>query len=422
VAGGEKVWVEQKRRDLTSGLLQRFKMVQPTTVMRDGLTWQVYNPDGRFRVVVTKNMVGPLWMDLLEHRDCRFEVCTSRDSLPVHVIRNAIGTRCDGVIGQLTEQWRDELFEALKSAGGRAFSTMSVGHDNVDLAAATSRGIAVGNTPGVLTEATAEMAVSLIYACARRVVEADEFMRAEKYKIWLPDLFIGKLLNNKTLGIIGAGRIGAAVGLMMARGAHMNVVYFDKYQNKGFEAKLDTFRRALSENDEEPIEWERVGSVEDVLARADVLTLHPNLDKSTLHLMNAQRLNIMKPDAILVNCARGPVIDEVALVEHCRRNPHFFAGLDVFEDEPLMKPGLKELSNVVIVPHIASATLWTRAGMSTLAAANVSSILSGHGAAAQANVLHYVNAGSADKVPITAPAILNAEPLGLNNISPAAKL
>eukprot|EP00186_Timspurckia_oligopyrenoides_P005065 CAMPEP_0182442342 /NCGR_PEP_ID=MMETSP1172-20130603/1249_1 /TAXON_ID=708627 /ORGANISM="Timspurckia oligopyrenoides, Strain CCMP3278" /LENGTH=397 /DNA_ID=CAMNT_0024637129 /DNA_START=53 /DNA_END=1246 /DNA_ORIENTATION=+ len=386
---------------------------QSTMMMYGNRAWEVHNANGKFRVLVTKNMVGSLWLDLLKARDCRVEVCTSRDPLQSSDIQAAFGSKCDGVIGQLTEKWDESAFSALKSVGGRAFSTMAVGYDNVDVRAATQYGIPVGNTPGVLTEATAEMAVSLIYACARRVVEADAFMRAGKYSIWLPDLFIGKLLHGKTLGIIGAGRIGSAVGLMMARGAHMNVIYYDKYQNKGFEAKLESFRKALAENNEDLIEWKRGESVEDVLKNSDVVTLHPNLDRTTWHMIDEKNLNLMRRDAIIVNCARGPVIDEVALVEHCRRNPDFYAGMDVFEDEPLMKPGLKDLHNVVVVPHIASATLWTRSGMSTLAAANVSSMLHNHPVANAHDVTPYVNAESAHSVPQSAPAIVNAKDLNL---------
>ncbi|KAA8498258.1 Glycerate dehydrogenase [Porphyridium purpureum] len=383
------------------------------TVSLGGLQWDVYNPSGKYRVVVTKKLVGDLWLDVLTSRDFRVEVCQSELTLSQQQIMAAMGSRCDGVIGQLTEKWDDTLFVALKRAGGKAYSNVAVGFDNVDVDAATRHGIAMGNTPGVLTEATAEMAVSLVYACARRVVEADAYLRAGKWKNWLPTLFIGKLLSRKTVGIVGAGRIGSTVGLMLVRGAMMDLVYYDKYQNKQFEAKLDSFARALAEHGEEPIRWRRVDSVEDVLRAADVVSLHPNLDKTTFHLMNAERLKMMKPDAILINCARGPVVDETALVEHCRATPTFYAGLDVFEDEPQLKPGLDQLENVVIVPHIASATVWTRAGMSTLAACNVSSVVLGQPTLASLDILPHVNAPGATQVPPTAPAIVNAKALGL---------
>mmetsp|Transcript_970 Transcript_970/g.3018 ORF Transcript_970/g.3018 Transcript_970/m.3018 type:complete len:395 (-) Transcript_970:1588-2772(-) len=384
--------------------------VRPVRSMEE--RWKVYNPDGKYRVVVTKNLVGELWLDVLRKYDCRVEVCSDRGVLPKEEILDAIGNHCDGVIGQLTEDWSDTLFSALKRAGGKAYSNVAVGFDNVNVNDATKHGICVGNTPGVLTEATAEMAVALTYAAARRVVGADEFMRAGKYKIWLPDLFLGHLLTGKTIGIIGAGRIGSTVGLMLARGNRMNLVYYDKYQNKGFEGKLEKYRQYLMETGEEPISWRRAESMEDVIRSSDVLSLHPNLDKTTFHLLNAQRLSMMKKDAILINCARGPVVDEAALVEHCRNNPEFFAGLDVYEDEPLMKPGLKDLPNVVVVPHIASATVWTRRGMSALAAANVGAVVNGLPVWSSPNVMPFVG-DSADTIPPAAPSIVNAKALGM---------
>ena len=150
-------------------------------------------------------------------------------------------------------------------------------------------------------------------------------------------------------------------------------------------------------------------SIEDVLRKADVVSLHTGLDESTRHLMNAERLALMKPEAILVNSSRGPVIDEVALVDHCRSHPDFKVGLDVFEDEPAMKPGLADLDNVVVVPHIASATVWTRQGMATLAAANVAAILSGYPLWDGATVLPFLSGD----VPQAAPSIVNATELTL---------
>ncbi|KAJ8905913.1 hypothetical protein NDN08_002415 [Rhodosorus marinus] len=380
--------------------------------------WVIHNPQGKYRVISTKNLVGNLWLEILQKYECRVEVCTDRGVLSNEEIVGAIGSKCDGVLGQLTEKWDDSLFNVLKRAGGKVFSNVAVGYDNVDVPAATKNGIVVGNTPGVLTEATAEMAVSLVYAAARRVVEADQFMRAGLYKIWLPDLFLGKLLTGKTVGIIGAGRIGSTVGLMLARGNKMNLIYYDKYQNKQFEAKLEAYREYLSHTGESTIEWRRADSMEEVIRDSDVLSLHPNLDKTTFHLMNSERLQMMKKDAMLINCARGPVVDEVALVEHCRENPQFYAGLDVFEDEPLMKPGLKDLPNVVVVPHIASATVWTRRGMSALAAMNVAAVINDLPPWGSPNVLSFVGE-SVEDVPPAGPSLINAKDLNYTGRSVA---
>lgn len=373
--------------------------------------WQSYNPTGSKRVLVTKTLPGKRWLAVLTTADCRVEVCTSPEILSVDEIKAAIGNRCDGVIGQLTEDWGETLFAALQAAGGKAYSNYAVGFNNVKTDVATRHGIPVGNTPGVLTETTAEMAVALTFATARRVVEADTFMRGGHYHGWLPTLFLGNLLKGATVGVIGAGRIGAAYARMMVEGFKMNLVYYDLYQNKALEAYIAAYGEFLQTHGETPVTCTRLATVEDVLKMADVVSLHPVLDKTTHHLMNAERLHLMKENAILINASRGPVIDEVALVAHCRQHPDFRAGLDVFEDEPAMKPGLNELPNVVIVPHIASATGWTREGMATLAASNVAGMISGYPVWPDPNnILPFL----ADNPPKAAPSIVNAKELGLS--------
>ena len=372
--------------------------------------WTVHNPSGTKRVIVTKQLPGQLWLDRLTNAGCRVEVCTSPDILSVDEIVAAMGESCDGAIGQLTEAWGETLFAALKAAGGSAYSNYAVGYNNVDVDVATAHGIPVGNTPGVLTETTAEMTVALTFAAARRVVESDAFMRGGHYHGWLPTLFLGTLMRGCTVGIVGAGRIGAAYGRMMAEGLKANLVYYDLYQNSALEAYIAAYSDFLVSQGEAPVTCTRLDSVEAVLAASDVVSLHPVLDEPTHHLINAERLNMMKPDAILINASRGPVIDEAALVAHCQANPDFRAGLDVFEDEPDMAPGLAELDNVVIVPHIASATKWTREGMATLAASNVAAILSGYPAWSDANdILGFLG----DNPPKAAPSIVNADQIGL---------
>ncbi len=372
--------------------------------------WQTLNPGGSNRVIVTKTLPGKRWVEVLTAAGCRIEVCTSPDILSVEEIKAAIGDRCDGVIGQLTEDWSETLFAALKAAGGKGYSNYAVGYNNVKVDVETKHGIPVGNTPGVLTETTAEMAIALTFAAARRVVEADTFMRAGHYHGWLPTLFLGNLMKGGTVGVIGAGRIGAAYARMMVEGFKMNLVYYDLYQNKALEGYVADYAAFLQAHGEMPVTCTRLASVEDVLKVADVVSLHPVLDKTTHHLMNKERLGMMKENALLINASRGPVIDEVALVEHCRQHPDFRAGLDVFEDEPAMKPGLNELPNVVIVPHIASATSWTREGMATLAASNVAGMVSGYPVWPDPNnILPFL----ADNAPKAAPSIVNAKELGL---------
>jgi hydroxypyruvate reductase 1 len=369
--------------------------------------WIVVNPGGNRRVIVTKELPGEHWKQILQQADCSIEICTDTAVLSRKEIISAIGTRCDGAIGQLTEDWNAEVFAALDAAGGSAYSHGAVGYNNVDVAAATAHGIPVGNTPGVLTETTAEMAVALTFAAGRRVTEADRFMRGGRYEGWLPTMFLGQRFVGKTVGVIGAGRIGSAYARMMVEGHKMDLAYYDLFPNEALEQYVVDYSAFLVERGEDPLICRRLDSVADVLRVSDVVSIHTVLDDSTYHLIDAEALAVMKPDAVLVNSSRGPVIDEAALVEHCRANPEFRAGLDVFEDEPAMKPGLADLDNVVIVPHIASATVWTREGMSSLAAANVAATLQGYPVWDGDDISPFLEGD----VPQAAPSIVNAQDL-----------
>ena len=375
--------------------------------------WRVYNPEGERRVVVTKELPGDRWLEILADAGARIEYGTETRILKVRDIRAAIGERCDGVIGQLTENWGPALFAALRKAGGTAYSNYAVGYDNVDIAAATEHQIPVGNTPGVLTEATAEMTVALTLAAARQIPRADAYMRGGKFEGWLPSLFVGELLTRKTVGVIGTGRIGAAYAKMMIEAFKMNCFYYDINENPKLERYVREYSSLLKRHREPPVTVTRAESVDEVLVESDVVSLHPVLDEATHHLINAQRLLLMKEKAILVNASRGPVIDEAALVTHCRKNPGFKAGLDVYESEPKMKAGLAKLDNVVVVPHIASATGWTREAMATLAASNVAALLQGWPVSNDpSRILDFVEG----ERPKAAPSIVNAAELGLPTI------
>ncbi|KAH0919526.1 hypothetical protein HID58_027186 [Brassica napus] len=365
-------------------------LLEAFTAMAKPMAIEVYNPNGKYRVVSTKPMPGTRWINLLVDQGCRVE---------------------------LTEDWGETLFSALSKAGGKAFSNMAVGYNNVDVEAANKYGIAVGNTPGVLTETTAELAASLSLAAARRIVEADGFMRAGLYEGWLPHLFVGNLLKGQTVGVIGAGRIGSAYARMMVEGFKMNLIYFDLYQSTRLEKFVTAYGQFLKANGEQPVTWKRASSMEEVLREADLISLHPVLDKTTYHLVNKERLAMMKKEAILVNCSRGPVIDEVALVDHLRENPMFRVGLDVFEEEPFMKPGLADMKNAIVVPHIASASKWTREGMATLAALNVLGRIKGYPIWSDPNrVDPFLNENASP--PNASPSIVNSKALGL----PVSKL
>jgi hydroxypyruvate reductase 1 len=196
---------------------------------------------------------------------------------------------------------------------------------------------------------------------------------------------------------------------MMVEGFKMNLIYYDLYRNEGLENYIAAYGEFLKSHGEDPVTCTRTETVEDVLREADLVSLHPVLDETTHHLMNSERLVMMKENAILVNAARGPVIDEAALVAHLQKHPDFRVGLDVYEDEPAMKPGLEKLDNAVIVPHIASATIWTRQGMATLAGTNAAAILNGYPVWQDPDIRPFLEGDP----PKAAPSIVNAKELGL---------
>jgi glycerate dehydrogenase len=370
--------------------------------------WRVYNEPGARRVIVSKELPGDRWLRALAAADCRVEVCATTEVLSEAAIMEAIGASCDGAIGQLTEAWGEALFDALRAAGGTAYSNFAVGLDNVDVGAATRCGIAVGNTPGVLTETTAELAVALTFAAARRIVESSRYLAAGRFEGWLPGLFLGKLLHRGTLGIIGAGRIGGAYARMMVEGHKMDLLYCDVEENRELEAYVSSYSDFLRANGRRGVSCRRAG-MDELLGAADVVSVHAGLDESTFHLIDASHLARMKQGAILVNSSRGALVDEVALVAHCRSHPDFYAGLDVFEREPGTAAGLLELPNIVSIPHLGSATRWTREGMATLAARNIAGRLTGSPVWGGDDISPFLF----DESPPAAPSIVNAHELGL---------
>jgi glyoxylate reductase len=236
----------------------------------------------------------------------------------------------------------------------RIVANFAVGYNNFDLAAATERGVILTNTPGVLDDATATLAMTLLLACARRLVEADRFVRAKKWRGWAPLFFIGLDVDGKTLGIAGLGRIGRNVA-RKARAFDMKILYSDVRRDEAFER--ETGARHVDK--------------ETLLRESDFLSLHVPLLPETKHYIGARELRLMKPTAVLINASRGPVVDEKALVAALREKTIWGAGLDVFEDEPQLAPGLAELENVIVVPHIASGTIDTRRRMGEIAVRNI---------------------------------------------------
>ena len=369
--------------------------------------WKVINPEGKHRVIVTKELPGNRWLQALALADARLEICTETGTLTGPEIIEAVGGDCRAVLGQITEDWNLELFQALKAAGGLVYANYAVGYNNVDLEAATQCGLPVGNTPGVLTEATAEMCAALTLAAGRRIAEADAFMRSAPFEGWMPTFFMGELFHGRTLGVVGLGRIGLAFAKMMAASCHMDIIYHGRSRKPEAEEYFRDLGRFFRQRGERPVSCAKAEDLNDLCRRADVISLNILLDESTRHMIGAEQLGLMKDNAILVNVARGPVVDEKALVEHLRAHPGFRAGLDVYENEPVTAPGLTDLKNAVLAPHIGSATGYSRRGMATLAACNVSAVLRGLPAWNRPDISEFLGG----EFPPYAPSIVNAADL-----------
>lgn len=259
----------------------------------------------------------------------------------------------DGLLCLLTDRIDGPLLDLNPNL--KVVANYAAGFDNIDVAACTDRGIPVSNTPGVLTDTTADLAWTLLMAVARRVVEGDKFIRAGKFKGWGPMMLLGGDVYRKTIGIIGMGNIGKAVA-RRASGFDMQVIYYTAHPlSKEEEQKLGIHYKKF----------------DDLIRDADFISLHVPLNLATKHLIGERELEMMKETAYLINTARGPVIDEKALVKALQDKVIAGAGLDVFENEPALASGLDQLDNVVIVPHIASASVETRTKMAVMAAENL---------------------------------------------------
>ena len=266
----------------------------------------------------------------------------------------------DAIVSLITDTIDGELMDA---AGPQCkiIANYAVGVNNFDLAAATKRGVILTNTPGVLDDATATHTIALLLATARRLAEADKFVRDGKWKGWAPMFFIGLDVDKRTLGIAGMGRIGSNVA-RKAKGFDMRIIYADVRRNPQVEKEV-----GVTYVDKETL-----------LKESDFLTLHVPLMPETHHYIGEKELKLMKRTAVLINACRGPVVDENALLRALQEKQIWAAGLDVFENEPEIVPGLTKLDNVVLVPHIASATTETRINMGKIAVNNVIKVLNGH--------------------------------------------
>jgi len=264
----------------------------------------------------------------------------------------------DGVVTVPTDKVDAAAMDAGKNV--KIFANCAVGYDNMDVAEAVRRGIIMTNTPDVLNETTAELAFALMIGCARRVADADRYTREGRFTEWSATKFLGYDLKGKTAGIIGAGRIGMAFARMCS-GFDMKLVYHNRKKDGDIERELG---------------GEYV-SLEELLRRSDFVSIHTPLTDSTWHMISDREFSMMKNNAVLINTSRGAVVDEKALVRALSEKKIFGAGLDVYENEPQFEGELKYLDNVIMLPHIGSATLETRSRMAMLAAVNVYEVLSG---------------------------------------------
>jgi len=310
-----------------------------------------------YKILVTRNLPGKALSKLMEKYEV--ELNTSSVSLSKKEIKEKIKGK-QALLCLLTDTIDREIID---SAGDNLIiiSNYAVGYNNIDVEYATYKGIMVTNTPDVLTETTADLAFGMILTIARRIVEADQFTREGKFKGWEPELLLGSDVYGKTLGIIGMGRIGKAVA-KRATGFNMKLIYYD------IQRLPESFEREFN------ITYVKL---EELLSQADFITIHLPLLKETHHFIGERELSLMKPSSYIINTARGAIIDEKALIKALKKERIKGAALDVYEYEPAVPEELKKMSNVLLLPHIGSATFETRSRMAEIAVENIILALEG---------------------------------------------
>ncbi|MEE9431749.1 MAG: D-glycerate dehydrogenase [Melioribacteraceae bacterium] len=308
------------------------------------------------KIFITRK-IQPIAKELLVKEG--FEVSVFSKNRPItkdELLKKA--KNADAIISLLTEKFDKDVIDQLPNC--KIIANFAVGYNNIDVEYAKQKGIIVTNTPDVLTEATAETAVSLILACAKRIPEVDKFVREDKFKGWEPALFLGVELKNKTVGIIGAGRIGFETAKRI-KAFGTKIIYYNRSRKPKFEKELGAKKVSLNK----------------LLKTSDIISIHLPLNSQTHYLLNKNNMNQLKPTAILVNTARGEIVDEKYLIKMLQKKKIFSAGFDVYENEPMLNPKLFKLSNVVLLPHIGSATNETRNAIAKLATQNVIQVLKG---------------------------------------------
>lgn len=292
-------------------------------------------------------------------RSAGFDVSISSKERPLtkkELIKEFAKNSYEAVLTLLTDQIDNEVVDAMKKSGIKAISQFAVGFNNIDVEYAQKKGIIVMNTPASSSEEVAEHTTALMMSLNMNILPMDTFVRKGKYKGWDPQLLRGPSLKGKTLGIIGVGNIGQYTAKIAHCGLNMHIIYFDLHQNKKIEMALNGVRKE---------------SVEDVLKEADIISLHVPLNEHTHHLINKENIKLMKKTALLINTSRGAVIDEAVLVSALKEKRIRGAALDVFEHEPKLAKGLSKLDNVILTPHIGSATKINREEMAHISTQNL---------------------------------------------------
>ncbi|HEX9252763.1 MAG TPA: D-glycerate dehydrogenase [Ignavibacteriaceae bacterium] len=308
------------------------------------------------KIFITR-IIPSIGIELLKKKGFEVFVYKQDKSIPRKDFIEAI-KNCDAVISLLTDKIDKEVIDKMKSC--KVIANYAVGYNNIDIEYARSNGIVVTNTPDVLTDSTSDLTMALVLNCARRIPESEKLIRSGKFVGWKPQLLLGMELRDKYFGILGAGRIGTEA----AKRAHAfgcKIIYYSNNKNTFLESKLTAKKLSLNS----------------ILKKSDILSIHLPLTPKTYQLLNKNNLHLLKKSSILINTARGEIVDEKVLIAMLKSKKIFAAGLDVYENEPNIKKEFFDLENVILLPHIGSATNESRNNMSLLAAKNVIAVLSG---------------------------------------------
>lgn len=301
--------------------------------------------------------IPEIGIELLKKKGFEISVYKKDRPIPRRELIKSV-KNCDAVISLLTDKIDEEVIDTMKQC--KVIANYAVGFNNIDVEYAKSKGIVVTNTPDVLTDSTADLTMALVLACARRIPESEKFVRDKKFGGWKPKLLLGVELKDKYFGILGAGRIGTAV-TKRAYAFGCKILYYSNSKNEYLETELNAKKLSLNS----------------ILKKSDIISLHLPLNLKTKNLLNEEKLQLIKSSAIIINTARGEIVDESCLIKMLKQNKIASAGFDVYQNEPNLNKEFYKLKNVVLLPHIGSATNEARNNMSLLAARNVVAVLTG---------------------------------------------